>query len=240
MASLAQYYPDDPSDPDSTERERKYYQFRKRIDEQYPQVCDVCLVKVEKKIQDAKYTAQTDHLRRMADRTRQVRGHARRRTTLDVASQCGKWMWWSGLGLQLLWHAVHVVAALNRREAGMYDPDDESWTTKLVKASGAVAGLLPGGDVMIWWSIWMSLASAWWNPHFVQLNRGFTRHLLGFTQWYSFQGLIVFTRFIAREVVGLEGGKSQSKYAQLSAHLAMMILGCFVSRCSFPWRTTEY
>lgn len=74
-----------------------------------------------------------------------------------------------------------------------------------------------------------SILSAWWNPKFVQVSRGFTRHLLGFTQWYSFQGLIVFFRFLFRRVLEMDGGRAQSRGAQLSAHMVMAIVMNLVS-----------
>ncbi|KAK2072935.1 hypothetical protein P8C59_007254 [Phyllachora maydis] len=68
-ASLAQYLPDDPDAPDYAEREKKYYRFRKGLEQLYPQICAECEPKVRARLERAAYTAKTDMLRRMIDRT---------------------------------------------------------------------------------------------------------------------------------------------------------------------------
>ena len=219
-ASLAQYLPDDPADPEHDALERDYYRYRRGLEKRYPQVCGDCAGKVDRRIRQAGFTAKTDHLRRMMERSSGGRT-ARRRTPLDLADALGRWLWRGGLALQLLWH-LRVVADVLRREGnGMRDPDDGGLLVVLLRGVQSVVGVLPSADLLIRASIMASILCVWWNPHFVQVNRGFTRHLLGFTQWYSFQGLIVFFRFIFRAVLDIKGGKAHSRDAQLSAHLVM-------------------
>jgi hypothetical protein len=78
-------------------------------------------------------------------------------------------------------------------------------------------------------SIVAAVFSAWWNPYFVQVNRGFTRHLLGLTQWYSFQGLIVFFRIAFRAFAQSQSKNGESQSAQLGAHFLMVGLMSLVS-----------
>ncbi|KAI9170884.1 Integral inner nuclear membrane protein ima1 [Paramyrothecium foliicola] len=219
-ASLAQYLPDDPSHPDYAELERNYYRFRKSLEQRYPQVCPECAEKADARIRQAGYVAKTDHLRRMMDRTR-GRKATRSTTSLDWADTAGRCIWWSGLVLQMLWHIVVMTGLLEHTGHGMYDPDDESWAVVLYENLKRLVNFLPASNRLIDAAITTSILSAWWNPHFVQVNRGFTRHLLGFTQWYSFQGLIIFFRFIFRSVLKFERGTSQTPEAQLGAHSAM-------------------
>ena len=206
--SLAQYLPDDPSDPEYETLERNYYRYRRGLEKRYPQVCDDCAEKADARIRQAGYTAKTDHLRRMMLRSR--RRDTRTRTKLDWVSAVGKSLWRMGFVLQLLWH---LVAALELADGGMYDPDAH-WATR--RRAAEFAARMPR-DALINWSIRTGIAAVWWNPHFVQVNRGFTRHLLGFTQWYSFQGLVVFFRFIFRRVMA----EAPSRNALLAAHAAM-------------------
>lgn len=131
--------------------------------------------------------------------------------------------------MQMLWHFRSVSSVLQHTDEGMYDPDDRSWPTMAVSGVGWVVGFLPPADTLIGGAVAVSILSAWWNPQFVQVSRGFTRHLLGFTQWYSFQGLIVFFRFLSRRVLEMDGREAQSRSAQLSAHLVMSIVMGMVS-----------
>ncbi|KAL6411424.1 hypothetical protein AUP68_05134 [Ilyonectria robusta] len=222
--SLAQYLPDDPSHPDYPELERNYYRFRKGVEERYPQVCDECAERVEGRIVQAGYTAKTDHLRRMMERSRGRRDGSGKTTTLDWANSLGRGLWWGGLVFQMLWHLRVISNVLERRDEGMYDPNDMSWPTLATICLVWVVAFLPPADTLINGALMASILSAWWNPKFVQVSRGFTRHLLGFTQWYSFQGLIVFFRFLFRRVLEMDGGKAQSRGAQLSAHMVMAIV----------------
>ncbi|ATY60972.1 hypothetical protein A9K55_006743 [Cordyceps militaris] len=226
-ASLAQYLPDDPSHPDYDELDRNYYRYRRNLEKRYPQVCDECADKVQKRIREAGYTAKTDHLRRMMDKSR-GRKATRKAGVLDVASALGAWLWRGGLVAQLLWHVRHILQALERPDDGMYDPDDASVYVKSLVAAKPVLTWLPDGDVLIQMSIAAAILSSWWNPHFVQFTRGFTRHLLGFTRWYSFQGLIIFFRILFRSVLGIHGGDAPSQSAQLSVHLATAGIMCFI------------
>ncbi|PNY29101.1 Integral inner nuclear membrane protein ima1, partial [Tolypocladium capitatum] len=219
--SLAQYFPDDPTDPEYAQLERNYYRYRKGLEQRYPQVCDECAEKVEHRIRQAGYTAKTDHLRRMMDRSRD-RKSTRRTTVLDWVNGLGRTTWRAGFVLQILWHLVIVAQVLQPSDGGMRDPDHVGfWARLVVGLKHATTVFLPEADTLIQGSIAAAFISAWWNPHFVQVNRGFTKHLLGFTQWYSFQGLIVFFRLAFRRVLAIKGGQAQSTHAQLSAHMAM-------------------
>ncbi|KAF7551982.1 hypothetical protein G7Z17_g4628 [Cylindrodendrum hubeiense] len=229
-SSLAQYLPDDPSHPDYAELERNYYRFRKGLEERYPQVCDECAERVDDRIVKAGYTAKTDHLRRMVERSRGRKNDAGRTTALDWANNMGRGLWWGGLVFQMLWHLRAVSNVLERRDEGMYDPDDMSWPTLATICLTWVVAFLPPADTLINGAFMASILSAWWNPKFVQVSRGFTRHLLGFTQWYSFQGLIIFFRFLFRRVLEMDGGKAQSRGAQLSAHLVMALIHVLARR----------
>ncbi|CVL02853.1 uncharacterized protein FPRN_00223 [Fusarium proliferatum] len=223
-SSLAQYLPDDTTHPDYPELERNYYRFRKGLEERYPQVCDECAERVDGQIRRAGYTAKTDHLRRMMEKSRGRKISPEKKGALDWVDSLGKGLWWGGLVMQMLWHLRAITLALEHQDVGMYDPDDRSWSTLAVKGLGLAVALLPPADTLINSAVVASILSAWWNPQFVQVSRGFTRHLLGFTQWYAFQGLIVFFRILFRRVLEMDGGQAQSRNTKLSAHLVMSVV----------------
>lgn len=228
-ASLAQYLPSDPSDPDYADRERNYYQYRRALEERYPQVCEPCAAKADGKIREAGFTAKTDHLRRMMERSADWRP-ARTRTPLDLAEKLGRWTWWLGLVLQLTWHLSAIADALRKPEDGPYVPDDRRMLDLAVSCLTRAVGYLPLPEKLIRWSVTAGILCFWWNPFFVQVNRGFTRHLMGLVQWYSFQALVVFLRLVFRSVLDSGQGKSQSRNARLSAHAVMATVMCWVRR----------
>lgn len=230
-ASLAQYLPDDPNHPDYDELDRNYYKYRRGLEKRYPQVCEDCEDKVQQRIKQAGYTARTDHLRRMMDRTR-GRKVTKKSSSLDWVNSAGRSLWIAGLLTQLLWHLVHISAALEHQSDGMYDPDDSSVYTKAIEALRSAVKLLPDQDFLIRTSITAGILCVWWNPHFVQVNRGFTRHILGLTQWYSFQGLIIFFRILSRGVSSLDDGAARPKAAQIAVHAVTAAVMSLVRYCS--------
>ncbi|KAK7229341.1 hypothetical protein V2G26_001511 [Clonostachys chloroleuca] len=217
-ASLAQYLPEDSDDPDNEELERDYYKFRRGLEKRYPQVCEQCEVRVNSAIDKAGYTAKTDHLRKMMDLSRQSRLRTNRTSKLDWVYYIGRLIWWGGFLLQMSWHLkgfLEIIISQKDSESGMSDPEDEGRWQSLI---GRVLSMLPPKHALLRFSLWAGLFVVWWNPQFVKVVRGFTRHLLGLRQWYCFQLLIVAFRLGVINLVDLDG---QPKNAQLSAHLVM-------------------
>ncbi|RDA94666.1 hypothetical protein CP533_2477 [Ophiocordyceps camponoti-saundersi (nom. inval.)] len=216
-SSLAQYLPDDPSDPDYAPLERNYHRYRRGLEKRYPQVCDQCASRVEARLRQAGYAAKTDHLRRMMELGR-GRRTASANTALDWIDRLGGLVWTAGFALQLLWHLVAVAPLLRDAGDGLRDPDEAGLAVMATAWLGHLASVLPAPDVLVRWSVVAAVVAAWWNPYFVQSVRGFTRHLSGFAQWYSFQGLFVVARLACWGLVGVEG---HSRQALLSLHVAM-------------------
>ncbi|RYP84552.1 hypothetical protein DL770_005206 [Monosporascus sp. CRB-9-2] len=192
---LAQYeWPDDTSGPEAVAAERKFWALRKDVEKRYPQVCADCEPKVEKRLRDASYTAQTDHLRRMMDRTRSQRQEVKQRGILDVVDAVEKRTWHLGFILQFWWHAA-VLFSIFQDYYSL--ADGNSWMSVVLRAARR-AGFdkLPQGDQLIRWAIHLSMFSLPWNPRFKQTIRGFTTHIVGFKQWYMYQILILLIRFI--------------------------------------------
>ncbi|RDA86173.1 hypothetical protein CP532_3023, partial [Ophiocordyceps camponoti-leonardi (nom. inval.)] len=216
-SSLAQYLPDDPSDPDYAALERNYHRYRRGLEKRYPQVCDQCASRVEARLRQAGYAAKTDHLRRMMELGR-GRKTASANTALDWVDRLGGIVWTAGFVLQLLWHLVAVAPLLRDAGDGLRDPDEAGLAVLATAWLGRLASVLPAADLLIRWSVAAAAVTAWWNPYFVQLFRGFTRHLSGFSQWYSFQGLFIVARLACW---GLVGDTGHSRQALLSLHMAM-------------------
>ncbi|KAK3297847.1 Ima1 N-terminal domain-containing protein [Chaetomium fimeti] len=197
-ASLAQYLPD-PDDPDYAEREKGLYRFRKNQERLYPQICEECEPRVRRRLEQSAYTAKTDLLRRMLDRSASARGSVTTQGWLEKFDAAGRWLWISGLLLQLVWHAV-VVHSLLLQYFVWAGVDDSLSTFRLLKTCGPLVGSLPSAGRLLGWSILTTILSMWWNPRFVQIYRGFTRHISGVSQWYIFQAMAVILRICLQRI----------------------------------------
>ncbi|EMR61419.1 putative integral inner nuclear membrane protein ima1 protein [Eutypa lata UCREL1] len=142
---LAQYeWPDEPTGPEASAAERKFWALRKDMERRYPQMCADCEPKVEKGLREASYTARTDHLRRMMDRTRTQRQEVKQRGILDLVDMTGRWIWHMGYILQFWWHAAVLLSIFDQYYSSA---DLNSWTSLVLRTASRVgAHKLPHGD----------------------------------------------------------------------------------------------
>ncbi|KAI0415102.1 hypothetical protein F5X98DRAFT_347429, partial [Xylaria grammica] len=223
-SALAQFeWPDAATDPNYSSRERKYWKLKRELEARYPQVCQDCLPKVNKKLNQASYTAQTDHLKRMVGRTRSQRATVKRRGILDAVDFVGELSWYAGFVLQAVWHLM--VVSLLFTESYASAPEDGHWIpTSLGAFHRMIVLILPYPDWLMQWAINFGMCSFPWNPRFKQSIRGFTAHILGFRRWYTYQLLVLFVRFVALSIA--QYGKSQQLPAtsQLGAQLVIPLV----------------
>lgn len=228
-SSLAQFeWPDDHSGAEYLAREKKYWTLRKDLERRYPQVCSECEPKVEKKLHDASYTAQTDHLKRMIQRTRSRRDEVRRKGLLDMLDIVGKWSWKLSYILQFLWHAATLSALLVQQ----FEPVDDktTWMALAVRILRRVAvDSFHDSDRLLSWAINLGLCSFPWNPRFKQSIRGFTLHILGFKQWYSYQLLTLLVRLVCLSITQYAETQNITASAQLGAQIFIAVFMAYVS-----------
>lgn len=218
ISSLAQYYPDDPDDPEYAERERNYYKFRRGLEKRYPQVCAECEPKVHEQLNKAAYTAKTDHLRRMLDRS------ARTRVLLTTSPghywhKLGKWLWTMSLLLQLLWHILRIHQTVISNSD---DFDPKSWTMLATRTFALFAGSIPTPYRIMYWSFWTSLLSIWWNPRWIETYNGFTKHLVGISQFYGYEAFILILKIPGWfDIPVLPAASASRVTVQVIAHIFM-------------------
>ncbi|KAI0843363.1 Ima1 N-terminal domain-containing protein [Hypoxylon sp. FL0890] len=230
-SSLAQFeWPDDQNSAEYVIREKKYWALRKDLEKRYPQMCADCEPKVEEKLREASYTAQTDHLRRMMDRTRSQRQEVKKRGILDAADSAGRWSWNFGFLLQFSWH----IAMLWSLILGQYTlGGTDSWVASTLNGIQQLGyDRLPHADQLMRWAIYLGSCSLPWNPRFKQTIRGFTAHYLGFKHWYTYQLLILLVRYAGLSMAQYSSSKGLEASAQLSAQLAIALLTAYVYRAS--------
>ncbi|KAI1766451.1 Ima1 N-terminal domain-containing protein [Hypoxylon sp. FL1150] len=230
-SSLAQFeWPEDLDSAEYAIRERRYWALRKDLEKRYPQMCAECEPKVEAKLHEASYNAQTDHLRRMMDRTRVQRREIKKRGVLDIIDSAGKWSWYLGFVLQSLWHIVMLFSFIMGQYAG--SATDFWLITVLDGIKRLGCSRLPHPDQLMRWAITLSMCSLPWNPRFKQTIRGFTAHYLGFKQWYTYQLLILLVRYAGLSMVQYSSSKEVSTSAQLGAQIGIAFLMTYVYHAS--------
>lgn len=231
-ASLAQYLPDDPESPDYAELEKKYYKFRKGLELRYPQICPDCEPRVRQRIEMSAYTAKTDVLRRMIDRTEKTRT-TKQRSPLYLFDGIGRWLRLAGIVLQLLWHAAVLYALL---VDNIVARDDSPWLHRLSRLGVAFFSLLPSPDRLIRWSFLVTVCGSWWNPRFVQTVKGFTKHLIGFSNWYMYHVMIIFIRLASMTVLTSTPFQTARTSSFVGGHLLMLTFALLVSHFPLPSR----
>ncbi|KAI1810023.1 hypothetical protein GGS20DRAFT_589990 [Poronia punctata] len=223
-SSLAQFeWPDDATSSEYAARERKYFALRKDLEKRYPQVCLDCIPKVNQKIQQASYTAQTDHLRRMIERTQSRRAEVKKRGLLDIFDGLGKLCWYAGFALQAVWHVVVLCSLLTDSYHNAVEGDP--WLSVALGSFHRLsAAMLPYSERFMQWAINLGVCSFPWNPRFKQSIRGFTAHIVGFRQWYTYQLLVLFVRFVSLSVAQYSVSRGISASTQLSAQLIIPLV----------------
>ncbi|KZF25754.1 hypothetical protein L228DRAFT_280970 [Xylona heveae TC161] len=201
--ALAEYLPpfDDPQYPAF---EASYDQYRRNLEEQFPQVCARCEPLVRSRINAAGYAAKTDHLRRMIDRTK-VSGGVKRTSTVmgwrDVVLAAGAFWWWTSLTGQLLWNASGAFprAGLDdglRSEEGVAAPIVlcawQAWTEKEL-AQACFTGM----SSIAGYSLLLNVASLWWNKCLKQKVHGAQGRMVGLDDYYKLQIVTLLVRLIA-------------------------------------------
>lgn len=227
IASLAQYLPEDPNDPEYIAREKAYHKFYRGLMKRYPQVCAECEPKVREELNKAAYTAKTDHLRRMLDRSAETR-ILTTKSTVNYIHSAGKWLWVVSLLLQILWHVCLVhEAVIEKRD----ETSQETRTMFLAGRFDIIAQRLPSPHHIMRCSFWASLLSFWWNPKWVETWRGFHKHLVGYANYYRLQALVILFKLPGFLNIRLLPGSHESRLiVRITANTFMAALMLWLYR----------
>ncbi|KAH7021238.1 Ima1 N-terminal domain-containing protein [Microdochium trichocladiopsis] len=228
-SSLAQFeWPEDSTGAEYLAREKKYHLLRTDLERRYPQVCADCEPRVEKRLHEASYTAQTDHLKRMITKTRSQRAEVKNWSVLDLLDVGGKWAWHGSYVLQFAWHAVMLCGLL---ADGVAAAETESaWAMSGARMLRQVTRSSLGSQRVLSLAIQIGLCSFPWNPRFKQSIRGFTAHIIGFKQWYTYQLLAVLVRMVSLSASQYAQTHGITPSAQLGAQVFLTIFTLYVYR----------
>ncbi len=210
------------------------------------------------RLKQSSYTAKTDHLRRLLDKTRKV-GDSRktRKTWLDIFHFLGQLLWTLGVFGQLLWNLADISERFLQSFLGT---PTSNWPAPepLIELESpdvtlfclacwvrGVLGLLENDETAMWspsyygvtsrhlakWSFLLSLTSLWWNPKFKEGYRGYHRHIEGFYDWYKYQALLLTARGLFWLMINNGLFDRVDPSAAVGVH--MFMLGFTITVCIF-------
>ncbi|KAJ5084392.1 hypothetical protein NUU61_008971 [Penicillium alfredii] len=200
-SSLASYFPS-PDDPMYAVYERDYPEFRRGLEDRYPQVCDVCEPRVRQRIRQTGYEAKADHLRRMMDRSRASKAarRARNRNWRSVLVLTGALGYWSSVVGQLAWDVMSALTAIQIPEGSDTSPvTPPSWvscvrrTVEMRRVPGQCAfDLAPSAGL----ALVAGSLSLWWNPKLRMKVEGIGGRFAGLGEYYKVQLIALVVRCV--------------------------------------------
>jgi hypothetical protein len=173
--------------------------FRKSLDQRYPQVCEDCLPKVQEQMKKAVKIAKADYLGRSLANTRAIQNAPP--FNLLSLHFVGQLLWYPGLFGQLLWHIIHLTATVQHFYPLLWEKYLPGPIAALLSTLSKSTIPFSLSDLALC-SIVCSWACGWWNPKFREVERGFTKHITGFRDWYRYQGLIFTIRILFYNILG--------------------------------------
>lgn len=226
--SLAQYLPPS-SDPKYNLYEANLPEFRRSLEERYPQVCLNCEPKVRERIRASGRAAAEANLRRHLDNTRAgvLRYRWRRGHAFVYA---GAVAWWASLVGQLLWHTLGATAEISiapslEDDAGSLLQCFQQLTRIGRVSSTCSTRAYPIAAV----SLLLGLLSIWWNPLQARKLHGVPGRMLGLREFYKLQGIVNVLRILSAYSLGEDLDRNTVK----AAHAIMLVVNLVVCYSSY-------
>ncbi|KAJ5172223.1 hypothetical protein N7492_004816 [Penicillium capsulatum] len=236
--SLASFLPatDEPTDP---ETERQHAQYRKNLEEQYPQVCDTCEPRVRQRIRQAGYEAKADHLRRMMDRSRASKASRRKRNRSwqSLLVYIGGFCYWTSIFGQVAWGITESL----KIPSTMHDlnPSSEEEVSGLSCVVQTIAIQRISSDCAYDLASFAGLAllagcmSIWWNPQLRNKVEGRGGRFAGLGEYYQIQLIVMVSRCVFWALLKDPSASGLEANLPPALHTSMMIfivLSIVVSR----------
>ena len=247
-SSLASYFPpsDDPTD---SEYERGYEQFRRSLEDRYPQVCESCEPIVKSRIKKAGYEAKSDHLRRMMDQSRANREsrQARNRSWRSLLLLVGALAYWASIAGQLSWNLISVATLSQVSPNFDYLPDTEqpptapnsiiSCVNKSIRLQRIPSECSPDLAPTAGLALIAGALSLWWNPKLRMKIDGMPGKFRGLAEYYQAQLIVMVVRCVFWAVVKDPSASGLEPELIPGFHALMVVFTILVSMSrplSFP------
>ncbi|KAF9693727.1 hypothetical protein EKO04_008364 [Ascochyta lentis] len=180
--TLAEYLPDE-DDAEYPKYAASLDAYRNELEERYPQVCHVCLPRVQDQIRAAGYAAKADNLRRIIDRSRahSRTAHTFRQTCTLRCIALAKCLYTSSVLVGATWHALALMAAPTHADA-RHEPLTWSTCGKHAVFSRNLdqrCFLSSFALRLIQSSLLADFLTIWWNPSLACKTNSITGRLRG-------------------------------------------------------------
>ena len=195
--TLATYLPS-PDHPQYAAYEEGYENYKKSLEQRYPQICANCFPRAQARLRTAAYAAKTDHLRRLMERNRHGPSVASyRRTWRDIVVVLGGAAWWLAVFLQVLWSALG--AQLQHQEAALGGDDSASHppSTCLTEAFSFRRPSFECWVLLQQVVVALTAASFWWNNKLLDKFHGPRGRMTGLGQNLQIQFIVFTARLVA-------------------------------------------
>jgi hypothetical protein len=202
--------------------------YKAELAERYPQVCADCVVMVNKRLRDATYTAKTDHLRRLMDKTRsgEIKSVGKGWGLTHFTVLLGGLMWWTSLLLGLLWHGLGMLPPAeeqDRRPRVWYE--QAMWCAANVgdwRTSGVPSSCYDPVARQVWLALYLAFFSGWWNPKIFSKLSSRTGRLRKVNQYLLLEAVVFAIRLAATYF--LENYEPGLSDISRGTHFAMFIV----------------
>jgi Ima1 N-terminal domain len=193
--TLANYLPA-LGDSGYEQYEASYPKFRQRLEERYPPVCAQCEPEVRRRIQQAGYTAKSDHLRRMMERSR-ARRIASRWGWRSLVVTLGALLFWSSVMGQLAWNLISIWEDSKKRSlettSGGTAPLAHC-AAQLFTDFGTDTGCAASFSSIGFGAIILGFLCCWWNPRWQHKLQGREGRLVGLQEYYQVNTAMLLAR----------------------------------------------
>ena len=187
--ALSNYLPD-LDHPEYAQFEAALPEYRKELEDRYPQVCARCEPRVREQLQQATYTAKSDHVRRMLAKSRERRLANRLgwRSLVITLSGLG---YWTSIAGQLLWHAM---GALSSDRIPIVGVAPSSCLQDLAIQRSLPPGCADYFGLFASHALKLGIVCVWWNPKWQHKLVGLEGRLINLDTYYQAQAGILVLR----------------------------------------------
>lgn len=215
--------------------EREYPQFRRNLEERYPQVCNKCEPRVRERIRKTGYEAKADHLRRMMDRSRASKASklARTRNWRSLLVFTGAIGYWSSVAGQLAWDLMSASNIVQQPEsldlppltaASLVSCLGQTVDTRRVPSHCSFDLVPCAGLALIAGSL-----SFWWNPKLRLKVEGRGGRFVGLGEYYKVQLIVLVVRCVFWAVLKDPSTSGLDAKLPPALHMFMIIFTLMVS-----------
>lgn len=229
--ALAEYLPSQ-DDPRYLHFERKLPEYRKKMEADFPQVCETCAPAVEDRIRSTGYAAKTDHLRRMMNRTRGAGIKFNSWTWKRLGGILGTIGWSAGLLGQLCSNSFGALPLTHPDDGCAIYEKPQSIATCLMTGIFDFQSTCSCNELvqpMLAITLILSLLFFWWNPRMLYKLRGGYGRIVGHFEYYKLQLIALVIRYMAWKLVAKDSTFHLDFQATRALHAFSLVIGIIVS-----------